>query len=268
MTTAPNLISIPSEAQVPSLSVTGPCATITLNRPARRNSLDDGDLRTLLSHFGTVNTDTSVRVLVLTAQTTGQPRPVFCSGYHVGGFDSGEHDPFLFEKVPDALERMRPITLCALNGSIYGGATDLLLACDLRIGLQGTEFRMPAAALGLHYYPSGLRRYVSRLGLNMAKRAFLAAQVLKCEQLEALGLFEQLVSAEEFDATVSAWVDKLVGLAPLALQATKQSLNEIAAGQFDEPAMRERERITTRSHDFAEGRKAFAERRHPHFEGR
>jgi enoyl-CoA hydratase/carnithine racemase len=45
--------------------------------------------------------------------------------------------------------------VCALNGSVYGGATDLMLACDLSVGLPGVEFRMPATALGLHYYPGG-----------------------------------------------------------------------------------------------------------------
>ncbi len=54
----------------------------------------------------------------------------------------------------DALAALRPITVCALNGSVYGGATDLVLACDLGIGLTGIEFRMPATALGLHYSPA------------------------------------------------------------------------------------------------------------------
>jgi enoyl-CoA hydratase/carnithine racemase len=53
--------------------------------------------------------------------------------------------------VPETLARARPVTICALNGSVYGGATDVVLACDLRIGLQGLEWRMPATALGLHY---------------------------------------------------------------------------------------------------------------------
>ncbi len=91
---------------------------------------------------------------------------------------------------------MRPISICALNGSVYGGATDVVLACDLRIGLLGIEWRMPATALGLHYYPSGLQRYVSRFGLAATKRAFLTARPFTDRQLEALGLFEALVGPE------------------------------------------------------------------------
>jgi enoyl-CoA hydratase/carnithine racemase len=258
----------PLPESTPGLAVQGGVATITLNRPSQRNSLHDEDLHCLLGYFTQLNADAAVRVVVLTAETAGQAKPVFSAGYHVGGFERSGHDPRLFEKIPDALERLRPLTLCALNGSVYGGATDLLLACDLRIGLAGSEFRMPAVALGLHYYPSGLGRYVSRLGLNMAKRAFLSAQAIPCGQLQAVGLFEQLVGAAEFDAVVNNWVHRLSNLAPLAAQATKQSLNEIAAGRFDEPSLRAREDLTAQSRDFAEGRAAFHERRGPKFEGR
>ena len=143
-----------------------------------------------------------------------------------------------------------------------------MLACDLRIGLAGTEFRMPANALGLHYYPSGLRRYVSRLGLNVAKRAFLTAQPIPIDQLVPLGLFEQVTTDDAFDAAVDALVCTVCALAPLAVQATKQSLNEIAAGRFDEARLRAREALTTASADFIEGRTAFGDRRAPRFSGR
>ena len=102
------------------------------------------------------------------------------------------------------------------------------------IGIDAVSTR----PVGLHYYPSGLRRYVSRLGLNMAKRAFLTAQALRCEQLNELGLFEQLLAPDEFDAALGAWTQRLAQLALLAVQATKQSLNEIAAGHFDESTLR------------------------------
>ncbi len=252
----------------PLLTVQDGVATITLNRPAQRNRLDDGDLRTLLAHFDRIERDLSVRVLVLTANTAGQPRPVFCAGYDLGGFDQVKDDPQLFEKIPDALARLRPVTVCALNGSVYGGATDLLLSCDLRVALEGIEFRMPATALGLHYYPSGLQRYVSRLGLAGAKRAFLTARPLSAAQLDAMGCFEALAAPAEFQTTVDALVRDVAALAPLAVQATKQSLNEIAEGRLDVPTLRAREALTSQSADFIEGRQAFAERRKPQFTGR
>lgn len=256
-----------AQASAPVLHIEGGVATITLNRPAQRNKLENGDLQTLLAHFDAVERDASVRVLVLTAHTTGQPKPVFCAGYDIGGFDTPGHGSTFFEQIPDRLASLRPVTICALNGSVYGGATDLVLACDLRIGLEGTEWRMPATALGLHYYPSGLQRYVSRFGVSATKRAFLTARPFAMAQLQALDLFEAVSNAADWSATLDTLVQDVLALAPLAVQETKRSINEIARGDYDEHRLREREHLTSASADFAEGRAAFAQRRAPVFTG-
>ena len=65
-----------------------------------------------------------------------------------------------FEVVANRLEDLAMPTICRLNGGVYGGSTDLALACDFRIGVDTAEMFMPAARLGLHYYTSGIRRYV------------------------------------------------------------------------------------------------------------
>jgi enoyl-CoA hydratase/carnithine racemase len=251
----------------PTLTLDGNTATLTLRRPALRNSLTDEDLKTLLGHFESLNRNPAIHVMVLRAETTGQPEPVFSAGYNVGGFDKDPMAPLFFEKIPEALERLRPVTICALNGSVYGGATDLVLACDFIVAQRGRSWRMPACALGLHYYPSGLRRYVNRFGLQASKRAFLIGQSMPFEGLEPLGLFEALVDADAFEATLATTVQTLSRMAPLALSMTKKSLNEIAAGMYNEPALKERSRQSIFTQDFAEGRNAFAQRRTPQFRG-
>lgn len=257
-----------AEPSTPRLSVVGHAATITLNRPAQRNRLEQQDLQVLLALFEQVDADTNIRVLTLTSCTLGQPRPVFCAGYDIGGFERQADDPQLFERVADGLAALRPVTVCALNGSVYGGATDLLLACDLAVGLEGIELRMPATALGLHYYPGGLRRYVARMGVSGAKRAFLSARPFSAARLLAMGCLEELAAPQDFDAAVARLADEVAALAPLAVQATKRSLNELAAGCVDMPALRAREALTAASRDFAEGRAAFQARRRPLFSGR
>lgn len=251
----------------PLLNIRGAVATLTLRRPTLRNSLTDDDLNTLLNHFDAINGNTAVQVTVLRADTTGQKQAVFSAGYNVGGFDNDPMAPLFFEKIPEALERLRPVTICALNGSVYGGATDLVLACDFTVAQRGHTWRMPAAALGLHYYPSGLRRYVSRFGLQASKRAFLLGQSMPYETFDSLSIFEALVEANDFETTINQLVDNLCGMAPLALASTKKSLNEIASGLYNEPALKERSRHSVFSHDFAEGRAAFSERRAPKFTG-
>lgn len=268
-------------------------ATITLNRPAHHNRLHAEDLLVLQRHFDALAADPTVKLLVL----TGAGRS-FCSGFHIGDFAAAgggaevevEVDvqaaveapagrlaatsaqplagPQLFEQTVDALEALAVPTICRFNGSVYGGATDLALACDFRVGVAGMTLRMPAARLGLHYYPSGLQRYVSRLGLATAKRLFLLAEDVPADQLLALGYLDRLVDAATLDAAVQAIADALAAGAPLALRGMKASLNEIARGEFHLSTLREREARCAASADLAEGRAAFAEKRRPNFGGR
>lgn len=250
----------------PSLAIAGAVATVTLNRPAHRNRLHDEDLAALLQLFRQIDADPSVRVAVLTGQVI-QPKPVFCAGYHIGEFGQAQAQ-VSFEEVAEALEHLRPVALCALSGSVYGGATDLALACDFRLGVQGMEMRMPAAALGMHYYPSGMQRYVSRMGLAAAKKAFLTAVSFTAEELLAVGYLDQLWETEALQPAVDALAAKIAALAPLAIQDMKRSLNEIARGSHDPALLLQREASSKATEDFTEGRKAFFDRRSPRFNGR
>lgn len=251
----------------PSLERIGFVAKITLNRPEKLNRLTTRDLHDLQFHLREIARDTSVRVVVLTSDTTRQKRPVFCAGYDVGGFDDPNHDPRLFEKTADCLAQLPQVVIAVVNGSVYGGATDMVLACDLRIGLEEAEFRMPACALGLHYYPSGLQRYVSVLGLNASKQAFLTASAMTFERLSELGVFVSLHSDQGIEAVGDELAEKVSHLAPLALMGTKASLNEICNGQSNSETLMTRESKCLTSSDFAEGRQAFSEKRQPRFTG-
>jgi enoyl-CoA hydratase len=249
--------------EMPTLSVAADgVATLQLNRPQHMNRLHREDLLALQQMFVALRHDGGVRVLVLTA--TGR---VFCAGSNIGELD-GPDDPRLFEHTVEALEALPMPTILRFNGSVYGGATDLALACDFRIGVQGMELRMPAARLGLHYYPSGLQRYVSRLGLPAAKRLFLLADNVPADELLRIGYLDALVAPEALDAEVARVAALLLAGAPLALRGMKQSLNEIARGEFELGHLREREALCATSDDLREGIAAFAEKRPPRFSGR
>ncbi|CAJ92935.1 MULTISPECIES: enoyl-CoA hydratase/isomerase family protein [Cupriavidus] len=117
--------------------------------------------------------------------------PAFCSGFNigkVGSSDAGER----FEALANALEAARPVTIALIQGGLYGGATDLALACDFRLGAHGVDMFMPAARLGLLFYRGGLERYVSRLGLATAKRVLLAVDKLDAAQMLACGFLDRV----------------------------------------------------------------------------
>jgi enoyl-CoA hydratase/carnithine racemase len=240
-------------------------ATITLARPRHANRLHREDLAALHAHLAALAADPEARVLVLAAEGRH-----FCAGFHLGelgGAADATGDPQAFERMVDALHALPLPTIARLQGGVFGGATDLALACDLRVGVHGIALRMPAARLGLHYYPSGLRRFVSRLGPAAAKRLFLLAEELDAAELLRIGYLDALVAADELDAQVQRWVQALLAGAPLAVAGMKLSLDEISRGEFDLPRLREREARCAASADLREGLAAQAERRAPRFRG-
>ena len=256
-------------SSTPVVTIAEGRATIRLNRPREHNRIEPADLAVLDETLAGIERDASVRVLVLTG--TGKS---FSSGYHIGalverhGERSRTPDPVSFESVVDRLEALRVPTIAALQGSVYGGATDLALACDFRIGVAGMRMLMPAARLGIVYYPSGIERYVSRLGVAAAKRLFLTAEPLAAEEMRRIGYLDEIVPVEELDGRVEALAALLAANAPLALAGLKRAINEAAAGRLDRAALAAARARAAASDDHAEALKAWSEKRRPVFNGR
>ncbi len=244
----------------PELQVQGRVATITLRRPKQANRLGADDLAVLLEHIATVNAMDEVLVLQIRAQGK-----YFCSGYDIRSI--GESRPVSFEDLTDAIEDARPITLAVIQGGVYGGGTDLSLACDFRLGTPAVNMFMPAARLGLHFYQRGMERYVSRLGLNTAKRLFLTAEKLDADAMHACGFLTHLVAADELEARTRDLTGTLVGMAPLALLGMKKHLNRIACGRLDVADLQRDIARAAVSADLKEGGAAWAEKRTPNFTG-
>lgn len=249
--------------QAPTLIVDGALATITLRRPQVANRLELADLDTLLTQVAEVEARPEVRVLRLQAEGRH-----FCSGFNVGQVSSaGGSAGDRFEALADALERVRPITVAVIQGGTYGGAVDLALACDFRIGTPAVEARVPATQLGLHFYRAGLERAVTRLGLGPAKRLLLAAQTLDATALREIGWLDRLCAADDLDSEASAFCRHLAGLAPLALLPMKRHLGAIARNALDASALAADIARALASEDLREGALAWREKRAPRFTG-
>ena len=174
------------------LAIDGPRATITLNDPAKHNRLDPGGLGQLTrgdregrrqprrAGHGAHRRRREDLLLGL--------RPRLDPGRARSAPVIGRPTRTASRRSWTGIEAMRMPTLCALNGGVYGGATDMALACDFRLGVKGMRFFMPAARFGLHYYPSGLRRYTQKVSPSFAKRAFLLSEDFTDEDLLRCGL--------------------------------------------------------------------------------
>src|SRR6516165_6958565 len=254
----------------PSVDVADGRAVVRLNRPREHNRLEPADLAVLRETFDRIDAEPSVRVLVLTG--TGKS---FSSGFHIGaladrlaGKAAPEQDRDVFERVVDRLEALRVPTIAALNGSVYGGATDLALACDFRIGVEGMQLLMPAARLGIVYYASGIRRYVTRLGVAAAKKLFMTAQPIDASEMLRIGYLDEIVAPEDLMTRVEEFTGTLAANAPLAVAGLKRAINEAASGALDRDMLAAVRDLCSQSEDHAEGVRAWTEKRPPIFNGR
>ncbi|MEK9720678.1 MAG: enoyl-CoA hydratase/isomerase family protein, partial [Quisquiliibacterium sp.] len=168
---------------------------------------------------------------------TGAGDRTFSSGYTlqaiVDELDSR------FERMLDTLEELPFTTLAVLNGSVYGGATDLALCCDIRIGTPGLKMFMPAARFGLHYYPGGLRRYVSRLGLAASSKLMLTAMTIDAEEMLRIGFLTDLIAGQELGTCVGRYLDQVLSNEPVVVAQMKRHLHLLAQRQADDPQLQE-----------------------------
>jgi len=247
----------------PALSVTGRIATIRLRNPAYANRLSPTDLDVIKDHLNTVNANPDILVLKFVADGK-----YFCSGYDISSLaaDTAPSSTYFGDTV-DLIEQARPVTIAAINGGVYGGGTDLSLACDFRVGVPSANMFMPAARLGLHFYPGGMVRYITRLGLNHAKKLFLTCEKIESDEMLEIGFLTEIVAPELLLTRVDALSEQLAGMAPLALLGIKKHLNLIARGQLDEAEIRRAVAIAEQSNDMKEGALAWKEKRAGKFNG-
>lgn len=238
-------------------------ATIRLCRPDRHNALDIADIVALDAALAELARDRSLRVLALCSEGKS-----FCAGVNLT--DVGSHDwrDNPLEHTADRLDAMPFPTVCILQGGVYGGGTDLALACDFRIGADTIKSFIPPAKLGIQYHPHGLKRAVTRLGLGAAKRLFLTAETFDAAEMLRTGFLDWMVPAADLDSRAEQLLATINGLAPLAVAGMKKTLNEIARGELDERSARDRSAASFNSEDFAEGTRAMAEKRSPRFAGK
>lgn len=252
------------QIHIPTLEIHDAIATLRFNKPEYANRLSPADLQVIEQHIANVNEREDVLVLRFIA--SGK---YFCSGYDISSLASQQTPSSLyFGKVVDAIERCRPVTIAAIQGGVYGGGTDLCLACDFRIGTDQANMFMPAAKLGLHFYPGGMQRYITRLGLNNAKYLFLTAEKINAQKMLDMGFLTERVQEPLLQSRTDELSSRLAAMAPLAMLGIKKHLNLIARQDIRIDEISQAVLHSERSEDIKEGAAAWKEKRQPVFRGR
>jgi enoyl-CoA hydratase/carnithine racemase len=161
-------------------------------------------------------------------------------------------------------------TICVVHGACIGGAMELALACDLRVIASDALVGMPETRIGLIPDVGGSSRLPAVVGLGRAKELIMTGKLIGGEEAERIGLANRVAPVAELDVAAGALVDELLACAPLAVGLAKRVMDAsarpaLAATLELEVALQE---LCARSDDFAEGARAFQEKRQPVFSGR
>lgn len=246
------------------VSIDGPVATLTINRPAKRNALTPAMWRQLAAICAELDADPRLRVLVVTGAG-----PSFCAGADISSLS--EDEAVLKEVVATAERALRNLampSIARISGHCFGGGNQIAVACDLRVADSSASFAVPPARLGVIYPVDSTRALVELVGPAAAKRLIFTAQPIDAAQALRIGLVEQVVEPDQLDAAVAELVAAMLPLAPMTQNACKELVNLIADGENADAAF---VRWTARwrlSADGVEGPQAFLARRQPVFRWR
>ena len=219
-----------------TLARDGRIATVTLNRPERRNSLSDAMLTDLAGVFAELRDDTEVRVVVV----TGAP-PVFSAGADAGLRSSMSEEERraafsqrksqfrrLFERANTLLENLEQATIAMINGHAVGGGWGLTLACDFRYAAAEAQLWIPEVDLGVPLGIASTTRFVRLVGPASAKEIIMTCRRYAAAEAEALGLVHRVAPSAALAKTVQEFAESLARKPYRPLAEAKARINAIA----------------------------------------
>jgi enoyl-CoA hydratase/carnithine racemase len=244
---------------------------IVLQRAEKRNALNDELIGGLAEAFEDAAADESVRCVVVRGDG-----PMFSSGMDLAGLRALSEDPGSLRRFRrpivaawNLLEEMTKPTICQIHGACLGGAFELALAADLRVMAEDAVAGLMEVRVGLLPDVGGCSRLPSVVGLGVAKELIMTGRVIDGREAHRIGFANRIAPAERLDATTEQLANELLACAPTAVGLAKRVIDAaakpaLAATLEQEATAQERLAATD---DFAEGTRAFFEKRDPEFAG-
>ena len=261
-------------AKVPTLElvIEGSLAWIVADNQERMNALTAAMWEAVPRLVAKAEAHAGVRVVVL----RGAGERAFSAGADITEFESartGEnakaydrlnHDAFT------AISSAHKPTIAMIHGFCLGGGLGLAAACDLRLAGDTAQFAIPAAKLGLGYNPRWVRPLLALAAPARVKELLLTGRRFSASEAERMGLVNRVVGADRLEAETRALALEIAANAPLTVRAAKQAVDELwrHPEHPDTRALDAAVEACFHSEDYAEGRRAFLDKRKPRFEGR
>lgn len=246
-------------------------ATITIDNPGQRNALTHDLLDELTEAFSAAGTETRVAILRAEPGVT-----IWSSGHDISELPSDGSDPLTWTNPLEACFRAMRQTpfpvIAAVEGSVWGGATELVLSCDLVVADETATFAMTPAKLGIPYNTEGVARFVESLPLNLVREMFFLAEPVSAATFHQYGVINRLVpDGTALTAAATALAARIASLSPLAIAAIKAEITTLTDARSVNSEQFERlaglRQAAWRSLDYKAALEAFRDRQTPVFRG-
>ncbi|WNE94210.1 enoyl-CoA hydratase-related protein [Streptomyces luomodiensis] len=247
------------------LDIADHVATLTIDRPAKRNAMTLGMWSSFPPLLRKAADDERVKVLIV------RGTPHFSAGADIGEFGTvrsgaagGRHYNEVVDAAETALASFPKPTIAAVSGYCIGGGCELAIACDLRIAARDARLAITPAKVGLVYTHQSTKALAQLVGPAWAKQILFTGEQLDAAQALRIGLVNEVV--DDLDARVGELARTIAGRAQLTVRAAKTILRRIQDGaDTEDEAVRALYDAGYESADYAEGVAAFAAKRQPRF---
>ena len=243
-------------------------ATLTLNRPEKRNAFDDVVIAKLTTLLDQIEKDKTVRVIIISAAGKS-----FSAGADISWMkrmasytaEENERDALALATMLDKLNRLSKPTIARVQGAAFGGAIGIIACCDMAVATKLSKFCLSEVRLGL--IPATISPYViEAMGARVCRRYFQTAEVFSARRARRLGLISECVTEAELDDTIESLSSNLLKNGPCAMAQAKQLVSAIACQPVNSQLMAQTSRMIADirvSDEGQEGLQAFLDKRQP-----